>query len=206
VGNQTEPLGLDNLTSNKFEMALERFAHTDTFGSWTSTGIRLQKAFRLSVEERKINVFNEEAAFLTTSVGLFNEDMEKINYTDFSVTGRITADSIGVISVSISDLQAHTEKAILTALIRGRRCIKRAGLHWRNRMRTSWASWLSRQLLTAVACTCRRRPTVHGTLEESAISVGGDIFRPVGTSRRTVVNTTPVGVCSHLTHRHAVSP
>jgi len=91
VGNQKEPMGMEFLAGNKFEMAQERSAPGSAFGSWRSRGVRLHKAFQLSAEERKLDLFDEDTSFMTTSVGVFTSDIEDSHATDVAVTGRITA-------------------------------------------------------------------------------------------------------------------
>ena len=90
VGNQKEPIGLDNLSGNKFDMAQELASPSHAFASWRSNGVRLHKAFQLSAEERKLDIFEDDAAFITTSVGVFTEDIEQSNDTDLAFTARIT--------------------------------------------------------------------------------------------------------------------
>jgi phosphate-selective porin len=98
IGEQKEPMSLEHLTGNKFEMAQERSAPGDAFGRWRSSGLRLHKAFSLDPEKRRFDYFEEDTAFVTTSVGVFTQDIEERHDTDVAVTGRITAgrDSEGV--------------------------------------------------------------------------------------------------------------
>ena len=91
VGNQKEPLGLDYLQGNKFGMAQERALPVEAFGPRRSMGVRLHKAFRLTPEERRFSYWQDDAAYLTTSLGIFTEDIERTNDTDLAVTGRVTA-------------------------------------------------------------------------------------------------------------------
>ncbi|QFU77297.1 hypothetical protein EY643_17430 [Halioglobus maricola] len=90
IGNQKEPMGLDNLLGNKFDFAQERSAASDAFGAWRSMGVRLHKAFQLSAEERAVDIFDDDTSFMTTSLGVFTEDLESSNETDLAVTGRVT--------------------------------------------------------------------------------------------------------------------
>jgi phosphate-selective porin len=90
IGNQKEPIGLDNLSGNKFEMAQERSAPTHAFGRWRSRGVRLHRAFQLEPEQRKFDIFAEDAAFITTSIGVFTDDIEQSHDTDIAVTARLT--------------------------------------------------------------------------------------------------------------------
>lgn len=91
VGNQKEPIGLDQLMGNKFGMAQERSAPSHAFGAWRSLGVRLHRAFQVERADRPLDVFDDEAAFVTTSIGLFTEDIEENHDTDRAVTGRVTA-------------------------------------------------------------------------------------------------------------------
>jgi phosphate-selective porin OprO and OprP len=90
IGNQKEPIGMDNLYSNKFSIAQERSAPGDALGTWRSQGVRLHKAFQLKAGEHRLEAFRDDAAFVTTSVGIFTEDIESSHQTDVAVTGRIT--------------------------------------------------------------------------------------------------------------------
>jgi phosphate-selective porin len=90
IGNQKEPMGLDNLSGNKFGIAQERSSPSSAFGQWRSTGVRLHRAFQLDEEDRKLDIFDDDAAFVTTSIGVFTEDIEKTNDTDLAVTARVT--------------------------------------------------------------------------------------------------------------------
>ncbi|MEH6570680.1 MAG: porin [Halioglobus sp.] len=90
MGNQKEPFGLDHLSGNKFGIAQERSSPSHAFGSWRSKGVRLHRAFQLAAEDRKLDIFEDDAAFITTSIGVFTEDVEETNNTDLAVTARIT--------------------------------------------------------------------------------------------------------------------
>lgn len=90
VGNQKEPIGLDNLSGNKFEMAQERSAPTHAFGRWRSRGVRLHRAFQFAPEQRKLDIFSEDAAFVTTSIGVFTDDIDHSHDTDLALTARLT--------------------------------------------------------------------------------------------------------------------
>ena len=91
LDNQKEPVGLDNLTGNKFGFARERASTLHAFGSWRSLGVRLHKAFERKSDERVLDVWEGDTAAITTSVGVFTEDLESSKDTDLAVTGRITA-------------------------------------------------------------------------------------------------------------------
>ncbi len=90
IGNQKEPISLDNLSGNKFEMAQERAAPSHAFGSWRSKGIRLHKAFELGAGEHRVDLYEDRAAFITTSLGVFTKDLDASHETDLAVTGRVT--------------------------------------------------------------------------------------------------------------------
>ena len=91
LGNQKEPMGLDYLSGTKFGLAQERSAPTNAFGSRRGLGVRLHRSFMLVASERLFEDWGEDSTFMTTSVGIFTEDIEQSNDTDLSVTGRITA-------------------------------------------------------------------------------------------------------------------
>ncbi len=91
MGNQKEPMGLDRLIGNKFGIAQERSAPSHAFGTWSSLGVRLHKAFQVEGADRPLDIFDDEAAFITTSVGLFTQDIEDTHDTDWAITGRVTA-------------------------------------------------------------------------------------------------------------------
>ena len=90
VGNQKEPIGMDNLYGNKFGMAQERSAPSSVFGNWRSLGVRLHRAFQLDAEQRRLDIFGEDSSFMTTSIGVFTSDLDERHDTDVAVTGRIT--------------------------------------------------------------------------------------------------------------------
>ena len=90
VGNQSEPMGLDLIMGNKFTMAQESSAPSHAFGDWRSLGVRLHRAFQIDKRDRKLDIFDDEAAFVTTSVGVFTQDIESSHETDLAITGRVT--------------------------------------------------------------------------------------------------------------------
>jgi phosphate-selective porin len=90
VGHQKEPIGLDNLYGNKFGMAQERSAPSSVFGNWRSMGVRLHKAFQLDAEQRRLDIFEEDSSFMTTSIGVFSSDLDDRHDTDIALTGRFT--------------------------------------------------------------------------------------------------------------------
>ena len=107
LGNQNEPIGLDQLQGNKQGIAQEQSAPSSAFGAWTSLGVRLHRAFQVVGADRPIDLFDDDAAFVTTSVGVFTKDIEEGHDTDLAVTGRLTAgrerDGVGIhVGLSLS--------------------------------------------------------------------------------------------------------
>ncbi|MEP4145871.1 MAG: porin [Halioglobus sp.] len=100
IGNQKEPRSLDQLLGNKFTMAQERSAPAYAFGAERGMGVRLHKAFQVERADRPIDVFDDEAVFVTTSIGLFTEGIEESKDTDLALSGRVTAgrerDGVGI--------------------------------------------------------------------------------------------------------------
>ncbi len=100
VGNQKEPIGLDQLQGNKQGIAQERSAPSGAFSAWRSLGVRLHRAFQVQAADRAVDLFDDDAAYVTTSIGVFTEDIEESHATDLAVTGRVTAgrqrDGVGV--------------------------------------------------------------------------------------------------------------
>lgn len=90
VGNQKEPMGLDFLMGNKFGTAMERSAPSNTFGSFRGTGIRLNNWFDRAPEDQFVRFGDESTAYITTTVGLFTQDIEDTTETDYALTGRTT--------------------------------------------------------------------------------------------------------------------
>ena len=90
VGNQSEPISLDDTVGNKFGIAQESAAPSHAFGSWRSLGVRLHRAFQLDKVDRKLDIYDDETAFVTTSIGVFTKDIEETHQTDFAVTARLT--------------------------------------------------------------------------------------------------------------------
>jgi phosphate-selective porin OprO/OprP len=52
--------------------------------------VRLHRAFQLDKRDRKLDIFDDEAAFVTTSIGVFTQDIERRHETDLAITGRVT--------------------------------------------------------------------------------------------------------------------
>ncbi len=90
IGNQKEPIGQDYLVGNKFTTAMEPSAPSSAFGSYRSTGIRYNGWAALESEDQPLHLGGDNRTHLTTSVGLFGEDIENSNNTDWAVTGRIS--------------------------------------------------------------------------------------------------------------------
>ncbi len=90
VGNQKEPIGFDNLIGNKFGMAQEISAPSQAFASRRSLGVRLHRAFQRNADQRKLDYFGDDTAMITTSIGVFTEDIEQSNDTDIALTARVT--------------------------------------------------------------------------------------------------------------------
>jgi len=93
-------MGLDQLIGNKFSIAQERSAPTHAFGAWRSLGLRLHKAFQIEGADRVLDIFDDEATFVTTSLGVFTEGINADHDTDIAITGRLTGgrerDGIGI--------------------------------------------------------------------------------------------------------------
>ncbi len=100
IGNQKEPIGMDQLQGNKQGIAHERSGPTSAFGNWRGLGVRLHRAFQVAAADRPIDLFDDDAAFVTTSLGVFTEDIEESHDTDLAITGRVTAgrerDGVGI--------------------------------------------------------------------------------------------------------------
>jgi len=90
LGNQKEPMGLDYLTGSKFATAMELSAPTSTFASYRSAGIRYNGWTTLESDDNPIQWWGDSSTYVTTSIGLFGEDLENTNDTDWAVTGRFT--------------------------------------------------------------------------------------------------------------------
>ncbi|MCZ6829582.1 MAG: porin, partial [Gammaproteobacteria bacterium] len=90
VGNQKETLGLDFLMGNKFGTAMERSAPASAFGAYRSKGIRFNRWFDLSPDQTQLDVWGENRTYVTSTIGIYTEDIESSHDTDWAVTGRIT--------------------------------------------------------------------------------------------------------------------
>ncbi len=90
LGNVLEPMSQENLLGNKFNAPLERSAPTSVFGGWRGMGVRFNKWFDLNPGESYLLFSDRGESFVTTSIGVFGEDIENTNDTDLAVTGRVT--------------------------------------------------------------------------------------------------------------------
>jgi phosphate-selective porin OprO/OprP len=90
LGNQAEPMSQESILGNKFNSALEVSSPTSVFGSWRGMGVRVNKWFDLEPGESYLLFTDESQTFVTTSIGIFGEDIEDTNDTDLALTGRIT--------------------------------------------------------------------------------------------------------------------
>lgn len=90
VGNQKEPMGADFLEGSKFSIAMERSAPATAFGSFRARGISYSRAFSLQGDDRMLDIWKGDTTYLNTTVGIYGEDVEGTNNTDYAVTGRIS--------------------------------------------------------------------------------------------------------------------
>ena len=93
VGNQKEPMGLDYLMSAKFITAMERSAPSTAFKKARSQGVRYNHWLELGGEDRLLDIWQGDKTYITTSLGIFGEDFEDTNNTDWAITGRLTGGS-----------------------------------------------------------------------------------------------------------------
>jgi phosphate-selective porin OprO/OprP len=91
IGNQKEPMGLDYLMGNKFGTAMEMSAVATAFGSFRGAGVRVNRWFDLAPEDQYLRFGGDKHAFITTSLGIFGQDIEDSSTTDVALTGRVTA-------------------------------------------------------------------------------------------------------------------
>ena len=89
VGNQKEPMGLDYLEGSKFTTAMEPSAPSSAFASFRSAGVRYSSWAALDSADRPLQWWGDNRTYLTSSIGLFGEDIENSNDTDWAVTGRV---------------------------------------------------------------------------------------------------------------------
>ncbi len=90
LGNVLEPMSQENLLGNKFNAPMERSAPTSVFGGWRGLGVRYNKWFDLSPGDTYLLFSDASQTVVTTSIGLFGEDLENTNDTDVALTGRVT--------------------------------------------------------------------------------------------------------------------
>jgi phosphate-selective porin len=90
VGNQKEPLGLDYLVGSKFNTAMEPSAPSTAFGNYRSKGVRYSAWGAVDDMLDPLELWGDNRTYLTGSFGLFGEDIENSNDTDWAVTGRGT--------------------------------------------------------------------------------------------------------------------
>jgi phosphate-selective porin len=91
IGNQKEPMGLDYLMGNKFGTAMERSAVSTAFASFRGAGVRVNRWFDLAPEQQYLRFGGDKHAYITTTLGLFGQDIENSSTTDVALTGRVTA-------------------------------------------------------------------------------------------------------------------
>lgn len=90
VGNQKEPMGLDYLEGSKFTTAMEPSAPSSAFASFRSAGVRYSSWAALDSADSPLQWWGDNRTYLTSSIGVFGEDIENSNGTDWAVTGRTT--------------------------------------------------------------------------------------------------------------------
>ncbi|MDJ0879431.1 MAG: porin [Halieaceae bacterium] len=93
VGNQKEGTSVENLLGNKFTSAQERSAPASTFGQIRGFGVRVNNWFERSEDEQIFDFGPAGSAYISTSLGIFGEDIEDTNDTDIAITGRVTRGS-----------------------------------------------------------------------------------------------------------------
>ena len=90
VGNQKEPMGLDYLEGSKFTSAMEPSAPSSAFASFRSAGVRYSSWDALESKDTPLQWWGDNRTYVTSSIGLFGQDIENSNDTDWAVTGRAT--------------------------------------------------------------------------------------------------------------------
>lgn len=90
IGNQKEPMGQDYMVGSKCTTALEPSAPTSTFGSYRSKGIRYNGSCAPASQDNPFKIWGDSRTYLTGSIGLFGEDIENSDDTDWAVTGRVS--------------------------------------------------------------------------------------------------------------------
>ena len=90
IGNQKEPLGLDYSMGSKFTTAMEPSAPSSAFGSFRSRGINYNTGTTLESEDNPFKFWGDSRTYVSGSIGLYGEDIENSNDTDWAVTGRLS--------------------------------------------------------------------------------------------------------------------
>ena len=90
VGNQTEPMSQENMLGNKFNAAMEIAAPTSVFGRFKGMGATLNNWFVRQEGESFLGIGARTQSAITTSFGIYGEDIEDTNDTDLAATGRLT--------------------------------------------------------------------------------------------------------------------
>ena len=90
VGNQKEPMGLDYLEGAKFTSAMEPSAPSSAFASFRSAGVRYSSWDALDSTDTPLQWWGDNRTYVTSSIGLFGQDIENSNDTDWAVTSRAT--------------------------------------------------------------------------------------------------------------------
>ena len=63
------------------------------FGSYRSKGVRYNRWFDLRPEQALLDVWGKDRANLTSTIGIYTEDIESSHETDWAITGRVTGGS-----------------------------------------------------------------------------------------------------------------
>jgi phosphate-selective porin len=91
LGNQKEPVGLDWQMGTKFSTAMESSAPSSAFGRDRSLGIRYNRWQALDSDKTVFDLWGDNRTYVTTSLGLYGEDLENTNDTNWAITGRISS-------------------------------------------------------------------------------------------------------------------
>jgi phosphate-selective porin len=75
---------------NKFGTAMESSAVATAFGSFRGAGVRINKWFNLAPEDQYFSFGNKKHSYITTTLGIFGQDIENSSTTDVALTGRVT--------------------------------------------------------------------------------------------------------------------
>lgn len=90
IGNQTEPMAQENTLGNKFTTAMEQSAPTSTFAANRGLGVRVNRWFEREPTRQWFEFGDGSTSYITTTLGVFGEDIENTNDTDIALTGRVT--------------------------------------------------------------------------------------------------------------------